>query len=79
MKALHLLFHWRYGSYLCSTFWSATQSLPRAEVPPMKEEMQGFHLTPNLQIFISEKALLNHLYTSNRITPRTFLCGSSSL
>ena len=33
-----------------STFWSATQLLPRAEVatiPPMKEEMQCFHMTQN--------------------------------
>ena len=34
-----------------STFWGATQSLPRAElatIPPMKEEMQGFPMTPNV-------------------------------
>jgi hypothetical protein len=43
-----------------STFWAATQSIPRAElatIPPMKEEMQGFHMTPNFEIFISEKTL----------------------
>ena len=33
-----------------STFWAATNSLPRAElaiIPTMKEEIQGFHMTPN--------------------------------
>ena len=29
----------------------------------MKEEMQGFHMTLNIQIFIIEITLLNHLYT----------------
>ena len=49
-----------------STFWAATHLLPRAElatIPQMKEEMQGLHMTPNFKIFISETALLNHLYT----------------
>ena len=36
----------------------------------MKEEMQGFHMTPNFKIFISEITLLNHLYTFNWIYPR---------
>ena len=36
----------------------------------MKEEMQGFHMTPNYKIFISEITLLNHLYTFNWIYPR---------
>ena len=34
------------------TIWAATQSLPRAElaiIPPMKEEIQGFHMTPNFK------------------------------
>ena len=35
----------------------------------MKEEMQGFHMTPNFLIFISEKSLLNHLYTFKCVAP----------
>ena len=37
----------------------------------MKEEMQGFHMTRNYKIFISEITWLNHLYTFNWIYPRT--------
>ena len=37
----------------------------------MKEEMQGFHMTPNFKIFISEITLLNHYYTFTWIYPRT--------
>ena len=35
-----------------STFWAATHSLPKAELatmPTMKEELQSFHMTPNLK------------------------------
>ena len=55
-----------------STFWVVTQPLPRAElatIPPMKEEMQGFHMTPRNKIFISEISLLNHLYTFKPVAP----------
>ena len=37
----------------------------------MKEEMQGFYMTRNYKIFISEITWLNHLYTFNWIYPRT--------
>ena len=36
----------------------------------MKEEMQGFHMTPNFEIFISEITLFWPDYTTKRITPR---------
>ena len=42
-----------------STFWAATQSLSRAElaaIPPMKEEMQGFHMTPIAEIFLGKNS-----------------------
>ena len=35
-----------------STFWAATHSLLRAQqaiVPSIKEEIQGFHMTPNFK------------------------------
>ena len=37
---------------MTSTFWAATHSLPIAElaiIPTMKEEIQGFHTTPNFK------------------------------
>ena len=40
-------------------------------MPPMKEEMQGYHMTPNFEIFISEKTLFWPHYTTKRITPGT--------
>ena len=42
----------------------------------MKEEMQGFQMNPKFEIFISEKALLNHLYTFKPGAPGnvTILC-----
>ena len=45
----------------------------------MKEEMQGFHMTPNFSIFISEKDLLNHYYTFTKIAPRTFMTTEVTL
>ena len=45
-----------------STFWAATQPLPRAEratIPHMKEEMEGFHMNPISKIFFGEKALFS--------------------
>ena len=33
--------------------------------------MQGFHMTPNFEKFISEKTLFWPDYTTKRITPRT--------
>ena len=43
-----------FGSFikLTSTFWAATHSLPNAEqaiIPTIKEEIQGFHMTPNFK------------------------------
>ena len=57
-----------------STFWAVTQSISRAElatIPSMKEEMQGFHMTPNFEIFICEITLFWPNYTSIRVGPRT--------
>ena len=37
---------------MTSTFWAATHLFPRAElaiIPTMKEEIQGFHMTPNFK------------------------------
>ena len=36
----------------------------------MKEEMQGFHMTPNFEIYISEITLFWPDYTSIRVGPR---------
>ena len=46
-----------FGSFikLTSTFWAATHSLPNAEqaiIPTIKEEIQGFHMTPNFKKFV---------------------------
>ena len=43
-----------FGSFikLTSTFWAATHLFPRAElaiINAMKEEIQGFHMTPNFK------------------------------
>ena len=38
-------------------------------MPPMKEEMQGFHMTPIAEIFLGKKALLNHKSPSNYAAP----------
>ena len=38
-----------------SIFWAAAQPLPRAEratIPHMKEEMQGFHMSPIAEILV---------------------------
>ena len=40
----------------------------------MKEEMQGFHMTPIAEIFLGKKALLNHFYTSKPGRPRKKDC-----
>ena len=43
-----------------STFWVVTQPLPKAEratIPNLKEEKQGFHMSPIAEIFIGEIAL----------------------
>ena len=37
----------------------------------MKEEMQGFHMTPNFEICISEITLFWPDYMTKRITPRS--------
>ena len=37
----------------------------------MKEEMQGFHMTPNFEIYISEITLFWPDYTSIHVGPRT--------
>ena len=37
---------------MTSTFWAATHSLSKAElaiIPTIKEEIQGFHMTPNFK------------------------------
>ena len=36
----------------------------------MKEEMQGFHMTPIAEKILGKKALLNHFYTSKPGRPR---------
>ena len=57
-----------------STFWAATQPLPRAEratIPHMKEEMQGFHMNQISEIFFGEKALFSALSQSKSAAPRT--------
>ena len=57
-----------------STFWAATQQLPRGErdtIPHMKEEMQGFHMNPISEIFICEKALFSALSQSKGAAPPT--------
>ena len=51
-----------------STFWATTRSIPRAElatIPPMKEEMHGFHMTQNLIIYIH----LAQVITERQIQP----------
>ena len=43
-----------------STFWVVTQPLPTAErttIPNLKEEKQGFHMSPIAEILIGEIAL----------------------
>ena len=43
-----------------STFWVVTQPLPTAErttIPNLKEEKQGFHMSPIAEIFIGEITL----------------------
>ena len=56
-----------------STFWAATQQLPRGEratIPHMKEEMQGFHMNPISEIFFGGKALFSALSQSKGAAPR---------
>ena len=51
-----------------STFWVVTQPLPRAvrtTIPHMKEEMLGFHMNPNAEIFIGEIALFRPCLSLN--------------
>ena len=58
-----------------STFWAATQPLPRAEratIPHMKEEMQGFYMNQISEIFFGEKALFSALSQSKSAAPRTW-------
>ena len=55
-----------------STFWAATQQLPRAEratIPHMKEEMEGFYTNPIYEIFFGEKALFSALSQSKGAAP----------
>ena len=57
-----------------STFWAATQPLPRAEratIPHMKEKMQGFHMNQISETFFGEKALFSALSQSKSAAPRT--------
>ena len=59
-----------------STFWAATQPLPRAEratIPHMKEEMQGFHMNPISKMFFGEIALFLALSQSKGAAPRTHI------
>ena len=63
-----------------STFWAATQPLPRAEratIPHMKKEIEGFHRKPIYEIFFGEKALFSALSQSKGAAPRTAVCAGA--
>ena len=65
-----------------STFWAATQPLPRAEratIPHMKEEMQGFHMNQISEIFFGEKVLFSALSQSKGAAPSTLQMRNMSL
>ena len=58
---------------MTSTFWAATQPLPRAKratIPHMKEEMQDFHMNPMAEIFVGKIALFSALSQSKDGAPR---------
>ena len=42
---------------MTSTFWVVTQPLPTAEratIPNLKEDRQGFHMAPKIEVFDAE-------------------------
>ena len=56
-----------------STFWAATQPIPRAEratIPHMNEVMHGFYMNKISEIFFGEKALFSALSQSMGAAPR---------
>ena len=57
-----------------STFLAITLQLliaDRATIPHMKEDIQDFHMTPNIQIFIGEIGLFRDHSHSKPVAPRT--------